>query len=111
MSESAAIHEPGETIIVTDGEYSEYGIIGVFIVERTFDANEEQARFIEADPKGAWNGSGHPSRDSLNTSAFVAWLNRNHIIREITARELRLRYWPAYPHAVIPIPEIDKDPI
>lgn len=78
------IYKKGEYILLTEGEYSDYGINAFGIVIKDFDMNEiEKEYFIKyPEDKEEYNG---------NEERVVNFLiNEKKVIKELNKRELHL---------------------
>lgn len=67
----------GETLLLTHGEYSDYGVVGIYLAVIDFDINEWSEVYKAAAEAG-----------DLFPSHFGQWLASRGLISEITYREV-----------------------
>lgn len=74
-------YDPGQLILVTSGEYSDYGVDALIRVVSTFDWNTELESF----------SSTHKGYHYLRPSAFINHLAKQGTIEEVTFEEENMR--------------------
>lgn len=70
----------GEILILSHGEYSDYGFDGPFKVIREFDQAELSEEFLKD-----WRQSGEPEWGRPGEFKFIAWLSKAGYIEDLAS--------------------------
>lgn len=76
MDEQVVTAKAGKLLCVDKGEYSDYEVIGFFVVLRDFDPLAELGKFLKKHPKQSANYE-------FETSMFLASLLRDGLLLEV----------------------------
>jgi hypothetical protein len=74
---------PGQLVSLTQGEYSDFGIVDIVVVRKECDLKELREEFLKQhEPKHQW--------DTGDPSAFVAWMAREEYVASASYSEIHL---------------------
>ena len=79
----------GDIVCLTEGEYSNYGISGIYRVVHAFDSDEAEAEFERTAAKYVERPRyrhGHGT-DEISSDGYTEWLKAKKLIEEIVAKE------------------------
>jgi hypothetical protein len=81
LTESKNICKSGTILMIDVGEYSDYSVMGLFKVIKSFDPLEEKEKFLEENPdnKGRYN---------FNDDKYIGYLVRKQYIKDIAYSSL-----------------------
>lgn len=77
------IIQAGQLVLLSSGEYSDYGVLAIAKSLKDFDTNEETINFLE-------ELKIHSGHDHDIEFRFMAWLHKKGFIEDVPYREVHL---------------------
>lgn len=86
-----SVSKVGERILASNGEYSDYQVMGLFVVAKQFCWAAELAEFLEKNPEQATNYR-------FNDYQFLAGLSAKGLLDDLSYREVHLGSYSSPPN-------------
>ena len=88
MSETISLFVTGEIVMFTHGVYSDYGVNGLFVVQKDFDAQEELFAWAKNTNRKISSGGVVRADYGNEQMDYLGWLNAGGFLKELDRREL-----------------------